>query len=176
MTTQKLGGAEMLRAFARLALIAATLAAAACKTFIDLEVDPAYEKLSPPYVVTFVNETGAPFEVLPSEYGKASHGNARVQPGETFQATLQLRRVRVGTGSSVKGLQVTDSPYFEHSPPNRAEIRFHQRDTHAILISLEHASWVEPYGRASGPSLELRVPVRVFSAAPLFPRGPPGGP
>ena len=169
--------AALRRAFSRLALLVSVAALSACKTYIFLPVDVTYEKLSPPYVVSFVNETGSPFEVLPSSFGaRTGHPNVRVAPGDSFKAILQLRRFTVGTGSSVAGAQVIDGPYFEHSPPDKAEIRFRQAQTRSMLLALQHPSWFDEYESASASPVELRVSVRAFGLTPLFPRGPPGGP
>ncbi len=165
------------RSLAALALLAFTLALGACTTYVFLPVDVAYDKLSPPYVVSFVNETGAPFEVRPSSAGaQAGYTNVRVAPGENFRAILQLRRFTVGKGSSVTGAQVIDGPFFEQSPPDKAEIRFVQGDPRSMFIALRHPSWFEQYARPTAEPVELIVPLRAFSLAPLFPRGPPGGP
>jgi len=158
-------------------LLAYALAIAACTNYVFLPVDVAYDKLSPPYVVSFVNQTGAPFEVRPSGTGaRAGYTNVSVAPGESFKAILQLRRFTVGKGSSVAGAQVIDGPFFEHSPPDKAEIRFLQGDPRSIFIALQHPSWFDEYSRPAAAPVELIVPVRAFALAPLFPRGPPGGP
>lgn len=163
------------RSLAALALLALTLGA--CTTYVFLPVDVAYDKLSPPYVVSFVNETGTPFEVRPSSTGtRAGYSNVRVAPGESFKAILQLRRFTVGKGSSVAGAQVIDGPFFEQSPPDKAEIRFVQGDPRSMFIALSHPSWFEDYSRPTAAPVELVVPVRAFALVPLFPRGPPGGP
>lgn len=163
------------RSLAALALLAVALSA--CTTYVFLPVDVAYDKLSPPYVVSFVNETGAPFEVRPSSAGaQAGYTNVRVAPGESFKAILQLRRFTVGKGSSVAGAQVIDGPFFEQSPPDKAEIRFVQGDPRSMFIALQHPSWFDEYSRPDAAPKELVVPLRAFSLTPLFPRGPPGGP
>ncbi len=158
-------------------LLLFALAAAGCTSYVVLPVDVRYEKVSPPYVVTFVNETGAPFDVRPSASGaQAGYANVAVLPGEKFSAILQLRQFTVGAGSSVRGAQVLDSPFFEHSPPDKAEIRFLQRDPHSLLVAIRHPSWFEPYAQTTTAPMELIVPVKAFSLRPLFPRGPTGGP
>lgn len=165
------------RSLVALALLAFTLAIGACTTYVFLPVDVSYDKLSPPYVVSFVNETGAPFEVRPSSTGaRAGYTNMRVAPGESFKAILQLRRFTVGKGSSVAGAQVVDGPFFEQSPPDKAEIRFVQGEPHSMFIALQHPSWFDEYAQPAAAPAELVVPVRAFSLTPLFPRGPPGGP
>ncbi len=159
-----------------LALLA-LLALGACTTYVFLPVDVAYDNLSPPYVVSFVNETGAPFEVRPSSAGaQAGYTNVRVAPGESFKAILQLRRFTVGKGSAVAGAQVIDGPFFEQSPPDKAEIRFVQGAPRSMFIALRHPSWFEEYSQPEATPKVLVVPLRVFTPAPLFPRGPPGGP
>ena len=141
---------------AALALIAFALGA--CTTYVFLPVDVAYDKLSPPYVVSFVNETGAPFEVRPSSTGaQAGYANVLVAPGESFKAILQLRRFTVGKGSSVPGAQVIDGPFFEQSPPDKAEIRFVQGDPRSMFISLRHPSWFEGYVRQDASPIELEL-------------------
>lgn len=93
-----------------------------------------------------------------------------------FEPFLQLRQFTVGAGSSVRGTQVLDSPFFEHSPPDKAEIRFLQRDPHSLLVAIRHPGWFEPYAQTTTAPMELIVPVKAFSLRPLFPRGPTGGP
>lgn len=153
------------------------LGAAGCTSYVVLPVDVRYEKVSPPYVVTFVNETGAMFEVRPSESGRqAGHANVAVAPGGRFSAILQLRQFTVGAGSSVPGAQVLDSPFFMHSPPDKAEIRFVQGDPRSLLVALRHPGWFEPYAQPTTTPRELIVPVKAFSLSPMFARGPSGGP
>ena len=161
------------RSFAVLVLLALAGFLAACKSYIFLPVDVAYEKLSPPYIVDFVNQTGSPFDVLPSSTGKlAGFAPVSVMPGQSFRAILQLRRITVGAGSTVVGAQVVDSPYFEQSPPDKAEVRFVQGDPRSKLIALQHPSWFTEYERTDAMPLVLAVTLRDFSPAPLFPRGP----
>lgn len=163
------------RSLAALAFLAVALSA--CTTYVFLPVDVAYDKLSPPYVVSFVNETGTPFEVRPSSAGaQAGYTNQRVAPGESFKAILQLRRFTVGKGSSVAGAQVIDGPFFEQSPPDKAEIRFVQGDPRSMFIALRHPSWFDEYAQPDATPMELVVRLRGFALTPLFPRGPPGGP
>jgi hypothetical protein len=162
---------------APVALLALVLAVAGCKSYGFMPVDVAYGRLSPPYLVRLVNDTGAPFEVQPSKTGTvAGYAAIRVPPGDSFLTLLQLRRFTVGSGSSVRGAQVLDHPYFEHSSPDMAELRLRQDEPHAVLISIRHASWFEGYTRQEATPLELVVAVREFSRRPLFPRGPHGGP
>lgn len=149
----------------------------ACKSYIFLPVDVTYEKLSPPYVVSFVNLTGSPFDVLPSSTGKlAGFAKVTVPPGASFRAILQLRRITVGAGSTVAGSQVMDSPYFEQAPPDKAEVRFEQGDPRSKLVALQHPSWFTEYERTDATPMVLVVPLRDFSLAPLFPRGPQAEP
>ncbi len=145
---------------------------------LPVEVTPG--ELSPPYQVSFVNQTGAPFEVRPSRAGAdAGTPIAIVPAGSTFTALLQLRRFTVGAGSAVQGVHVVDGPWFEQSPPDQAEIVFVQGDPQPVLIALGDASWFGADGakaRAGVAPRVLLVPLRTFPVAPLFPRGPPGGP
>ncbi len=165
------------RALVGFALLAFAVAISACKTYVFLPIDVSYEQLSPPYVVRIVNETGAPFYVRPSSTGtRAGYATVRVQPAESFKAILQLRRFTVGTGSSVPGAQVLDNPYFEHSPPDMAELRFTQSDPHSLLISIQSPTWFDKYVKSDAMPDELVVSLREFSRTPLFPRGPRGGP
>ncbi len=164
--------------FLRRAVVAfALLGLAACRSYVFLPVDVAYEKLSPPYVVSFVNRTGAPFDVLPSSTGQQrGYASVSVPPGGSFRAILQLRRFSVGTGSSVQGAQVLDSPYFEQAMADKAEVRFQQTEPRSILIALQHPSWFSEYEKADAAPLELVVPLRDFPPEPLFPLGPRAGP
>ncbi len=165
------------RAWATLALIAIAATVTACRSYVYMPVDVTYEKLSPPYVVSIVNDTGAPFDVLPSSTGKrAGFPAVRVAPGGNFRAILQLRRFTVGAGSQVPGAQVLDNPYFEHAPPNQAELRLMQNDPHSLLIAVRHPAWFDEYVSQHATPPELMVPLREFSRAPLFQRGPRGGP
>ena len=165
------------RRLAALALFALSLAIGGCVRYVFLPVDVAYHKLSPPYVLNFVNETGAAFEVRPSSTGAgAGLANVHVPPGESFKAILQLRSFTVGAGSSVPGVQVVDGPYFEQVPPDKAEIRFVQGDPRSIFISLQAPSWFDQYEQPDAAPMELVVALRGFTLVPLFPRGPRGGP
>ncbi len=147
---------------------------AACPGRMHLPVDVTPGELSPPYEVSFVNQTGVPFEVRPSRAGAdAGTPNAIVPAGGTFTARLQLRRFTVGAGSAVQGVRVVDGPWFEQSPPDQAEIVFVQGDPQPVLIALGDASWFAAEGVAPRA---LLVPLRTFPVGPLFPRGPPGGP
>ncbi len=159
------------------ALLAMTATIAACTNYVFLPVDVAYDKLSPPYVVSFVNETGAPFDVLPSSTGtRAGYESVHVAPGESFKAILQLRRFTVGKDSSVAGAQLLDSPFFEHSPPDKAELRFMQDGPHSLLIAIQHPSWFNQYVKTAAKPIELVVPLHGFSLTPLFPKGPQAAP
>jgi len=172
-----MASATLYRRLRRMLLPAVALAAAACTSYVVLPVDVNYEKVSAPYVVTFINQTGAPFEVRASESGRRTgYGNVAVAPGGKFSAILQLRQFTVGAGSSVPGVRVLEGPYFEHSPPDKAEIRFAQGEPRSLLVALRHPSWFEPYTQSAAEPIELVVPVKAFSLMPLFPRGPPGGP
>lgn len=172
-----LKAATLRRAVATFVLLALAATIAACKSYVFIPVDVTYEKLSPPYVVSIVNATGAPFDVLPSSTGKrAGYATIRVPPGQSFKAILQLRRFTVGAESTVPGAQVLDNPYFEHSPPDRAELRLVQNDPHSLLIAIRHPSWFDEYVRPDARPVELAVQLREFSRNPLFPRGPHGGP
>src|SRR3954465_15996261 len=96
-----------------LAALALFTALTGCVSRIFLPVHVTEVKLSPPYVVSFVNNTTAPFDVLPSDSGRETgHPIARVHPGATFKTVLQLRRVTVGAGSTNPGVQIVDGPYF----------------------------------------------------------------
>jgi len=169
--------ATLRRAVTTFALLALAATIAACKSYVFLPVDVVYEKLSPPYVVSIVNDTGAPFDVLPSSTGKrAGYATARVQPGEKFKVILQLRRFTVGAGSSVAGAQVLDNPYFEHAPPDKAELRLVQADPYSLFIAIQHPSWFDEYVKSDAAPVELVVHLREFSRVPLFPKGPTTGP
>jgi len=175
--TKMPGTATLRRAWACCALLALAAALAACRSYVFLPVDVAYEKLSPPYVVSIVNDTGAPLEVLPSSTGtRAGYAGVRVPAGGSFKAILQLRSVSVGAGSSVAGAQVLDNPYFEHAPPDKAEMRLKQGDPHSLLIAIHDPSWFSEYQKSEAAPIELVIPLRRFSRAPLFPQGPRGGP
>lgn len=153
------------------------LAISACATRVFLPVQVTEVKLSPPYVVSFVNQTGAPFDVLPSTTGRdAGHPVARVHPGATFKTVLQLRRVTVGAGSSVFGVQIVDGPYFEPALGDKAEVHFFQNEPRSSLFALQHPSWFSDEEWTDETPVALLVPVRQFSLAPLFARGPRGGP
>jgi hypothetical protein len=164
---------QLQRTLATFALLALVATIAACKSYIFLPVDVAYEKLSPPYVVSIGNETGAPFEVRPSRAGaNAGYAVVRVPAGGTFKAILQLRRLTVGAGSSVAGAQVLDNPYFEQAGADQAELHLVQGDPHSLLIAIQHPSWFDEYVRQDAAPVELSVRLREFSRVPLFPRGP----
>jgi len=169
--------ATLRRSLMAFVLLALTWAVAACKSYVFLPVEVAYEKLSPPYVVQFVNLTGTPFDVLPTKTGvDVLQPKVTVPPGGTFSAILQLRRIRVGAGSVVRGAQVVDSPFFEQAGADRAEVRFVQGDPHSLLIALQHESWFTPYERHDAVPVTLVVPLKDFPPAPLFPRGPEAEP
>jgi hypothetical protein len=154
----------------------ALLLLAGCAPAFILPVDVAAGRLSPPYLVSFVNETGAPFDVLPSERGRSLGQPAvRVPAGGSFEAILQLRRVTVGTGSAVAGAQVMDGAYFEQAG-DKAEVHFLQEVRRSALVALHHPSWFEGEAQPGAAPILLVVPMKGFSLRPLFPRGPPGGP
>jgi hypothetical protein len=167
------------RALAAFALFA-ILALGACSSRVFLPVQVTELKVSPPYVVSFVNETGAPFDVLPTASGReAGHPIARVHPGATFKTVLQLRRVKVGAGSSkssVSGVQIAEGPYFEPVIADKSEVRFMQGEPRSSLFSFQHSSWFSEHEWHDDTPTALLVPVREFSLSPLFPRGPRGGP
>lgn len=153
------------------------LALASCRSYVFLPVEVAYEKVSPPYVVSFVNGTGATFEIRPSVSGReAGYASVSVPPGGYFRAFLQVRRFTVGGGSSVVGAQVYASPYVEQAGADQAEIIFFQGEQRSQLISLAHPSWFEEYEQQEPAPKVLSVTLRDFSLVPLFPRGPLGGP
>ena len=153
------------------------LALASCRSYVFLPVDVAYEKISPPYVLSFVNETGAAFEVRPSESGRhAGYPSVQVPPGGDFRALLQLRRFTVGSGSAVAGAQVYASPYFEQAGADQAEVIFFQREQRSQLVSLAHPSWFDEYEQPSPSARVLVVTLKDFPLVPLFPRGPLAGP
>lgn len=160
-----------------LALLALAGGVTACKSYVFLPVDVIYEKLSPPYVVSFVNQTGAPFNVLPTKTGKeAGQQKVTVPPGGTFAAILQLRRITVGADSAVRGVQVVDGPYFEQGGPDKAEVRFIQGEPRSLLVALQHETWFTLYERPDAVPVTLVVSLKDFPSAPLFPRGPQAGP
>lgn len=153
------------------------LALVSCRSYVFLPVDVAYEKVSPPHVVSFVNATGAAFEVRPSESGRqAGYASVSVPPGGDFRTLLQLRRFTVGSGSSVPGAQVFASPYFEQSGADQAEVIFFQGEQRSQLVSLAHPSWFDEYEQQAPVPRVLAVTLRDFPLVPLFPRGPLGGP
>lgn len=158
-------------------VVLAALALSACATGVSLPVDVAAGKRSPPYLVSFVNQTGAPFDVLPSSAGRVlGQPSVRVPAGGSFEAILQLRRVTVGEGSSTPGVQVIDGAYFEQAMADKAEVRFFQDMPRSGLIALQHPSWFALAEQPGAAPILLVVPLRQFSLTPLFPRGPPGGP
>lgn len=164
-------------ALARFALFALATTLVACRSYVFLPVDVAYEKLSPPYVVSVVNDTGAAFEVLPSSAGaRTGYASVSVPAGGSFKAILQLRSVRVGAGTSIAGAQVLDNPYFEQAPPDKAEMRLKQADPHSLLIAIHDPSWFGEYENSAAAPLELFIPLQKFSRRAFFPQGPRGGP
>ena len=157
------------RALAALALAAGL---AACTSYVFPPADVAYEKLSPPYVVALVNDTGSSFAVLPSSSGaRAGRGAVLVAPGATFEAILQLRRF-AGEASA----QLVDNPYFEQPRPGAAALRLVQIEEHALSIDLRDPSWFEPYRRPQAAPLELRVVLHELPGEPLFAGGPRAAP
>src|SRR4051812_14158400 len=107
--------AELVRLWALLAVLA--LAGCSSRTVLPVEVGDG--QLSPAYLLSFVNETGAPFEVLPSSTGiEAGQPGVLVPPGGRFEAVLQLRRITVGAGSTTPGVQVVEGAYVEQGMAN----------------------------------------------------------
>jgi hypothetical protein len=161
------------RRCARLALTVALLATlAGCTTYVFIPVDVTYEKVSPPYVVSVVNETGSAFDVYPTRAGTS----AGYAAGDTFKAVLQLRRFTVGAGSAVRGAQVLDNPYFEQAGADKVEMRLVQGDPYSIFIAIQDPSWFDEYTMPAASPMELVVRLREISRIPLYPRGPKGGP
>jgi len=166
------------RGFAALALTVALLATlAGCTTYVFMPVEVTYEKVSPPYVVSIVNETGNAFDVRPSRTGtSAGYAATRVPPGGSFKAILQLRRFKVGTGSTVAGAQVLENPYFEQAGADQVELRLAQGDPYSIFIAIQDPSWFDKYTMPAASPMELVVRLREMSRTPLYPRGPNAGP